>query len=89
MVLSFKLSNWRTDTEFPGCRPYDHFCSWLSGLVGDSHMTKLLGVAIVLMGMASALMAGVSAPEVDASTGAAALALLAGGVLVLRGRRGK
>lgn len=52
-------------------------------------MTKLLGVAIVLMGMASALMAGVSAPEVDASTGAAALALLAGGVLVLRGRRGK
>ncbi len=52
-------------------------------------MTKLLGMAVVLVGMASALMAGNVAPEVDASTGAAALALLGGGVLVLRARRKK
>lgn len=52
-------------------------------------MTKLFGMMVVLAGMATALMAGNPAPEVDASTGAAALALLAGGVLVLRGRRKK
>jgi LPXTG-motif cell wall-anchored protein len=34
-----------------------------------------------------ALTAGTSAPEIDSSTGAAALALLAGGILVIRGRR--
>jgi hypothetical protein len=52
-------------------------------------MMKLLGLTIALAGMATALMAGITAPEIDASAGAAALALLAGGVLVLRGRRKK
>jgi hypothetical protein len=50
-------------------------------------MLKFLGLVLVLAGTATALMAGPSAPEVDASTGAAAFALLTGGVLVIRGRR--
>jgi hypothetical protein len=53
-------------------------------------MTKLLGLAVVLMGMATALTAaGAVAPEIDGSTTVAALALLAGGVLVIRARRKK
>lgn len=52
-------------------------------------MMKVFGIAMLMVGIATSLMAGNVAPEVDASTGAAALALLTGGVLVLRGRRKK
>ena len=52
-------------------------------------MTKLIAVAIITLGVGTALFAGVTAPEIDASTGASAVALLAGGILVLRGRRKK
>ncbi len=50
---------------------------------------RLLGLMTVLLGLGTTLMAGITAPEIDGSTGAAALTLLAGGVLVLRGRRKK
>jgi hypothetical protein len=50
-------------------------------------MIKVLGFAVLVMGMATAMFAGSSSPEIDASTGAAAVALLSGGLLVLRGRR--
>jgi MYXO-CTERM domain-containing protein len=52
----------------------------------------VLGVLTVLViGAPGVLRAGpvTSAPEVDPSTGVAALALLAGAVLVIRGRRKK
>ena len=53
-------------------------------------MTRLLGLAMVLMGTATALMAvGAVAPEIDGSTTVGAVALLAGGVLVVRARRKK
>ncbi len=53
-------------------------------------MQKVLGLALIIVGASSALMAGASAvPEIDASTGASALAILAGGILVLRARRKK
>jgi hypothetical protein len=53
-------------------------------------MQKILGLALMIVGASSALMAGmISVPEIDASTGASALAILAGGVLVLRARRKK
>ena len=52
-------------------------------------MTKIFGIVIVLAAMATAQTAGTTTPEIDASTGAAAFALLTGGVLVLRGRRQK
>jgi hypothetical protein len=53
-------------------------------------MAKLLGLATVLMGMATALMAaGAAVPEIDGSTTVAAVALVAGGILVIRARRKK
>ena len=50
---------------------------------------KVFGLAVALLGVASAAFAGTTGPEIDAATGAAAVALLAGGILVLRGRRRK
>jgi len=53
-------------------------------------MQKVLGMALMMVGASSALMAGaIAVPEIDASTGASALAILAGGILVLRARRKK
>jgi|KBSMisStaDraftv2_1062788.scaffolds.fasta_scaffold06843_6 hypothetical protein len=53
-------------------------------------MQKVLGMALMIVGASSALLAGVpTVPEIDASTGASALAILAGGILVLRARRKK
>ena len=53
-------------------------------------MQKVLGMALMIVGASSALMAGTPAvPEIDASTGASAIAIIAGGILVLRARRKK
>jgi len=53
-------------------------------------MQKVLGMALMIVGASSALMAGtIAVPEINASTGASALAILAGGILVLRARRKK
>ena len=53
-------------------------------------MQKVLGLALMMVGASSALMAGtINVPEIDASTGASALAIVAGGILVLRARRKK
>ena len=51
-------------------------------------MSKTGGAFLVLIGMSKlALGCPVQAPEIDAATGVAALALLAGGLLVIRSRR--
>jgi MYXO-CTERM domain-containing protein len=53
-------------------------------------MTRVIGIAIILASVATFAFAGiVSAPEIDASSGVAALGLLSGGLLVLRSRRKK
>jgi len=52
-------------------------------------MAKILGVAVLLLGISMALMAGNPAPEIDGSTGAAGVALIAGSILVIKGRRKK
>jgi len=53
-------------------------------------MKKFVGFTMVLLSVCGSASAGtVNAPEISASTGAAALALLSGGMLVLRSRRGK
>ena len=53
-------------------------------------MSRLLGLATLLTGMATALMAaGAAVPEIDGSTAVAAVVLVAGGVLVIRARRKK
>ena len=52
-------------------------------------MNKLIGTMMLLLGAAGCAFAGRVAPEIDASSGIAAVALLSGGLLVLRGRRRK
>jgi len=51
-------------------------------------MSRVLGSVMLILGMSTALMAQ-SAPEIDASSGVSALALLAGAVLVFQTRRKK
>jgi len=54
-------------------------------------MHKVVGLVLLIMGASSAVMAAgvIISPEIDVSTGIAAVAILAGGILVLRGRRKK
>jgi uncharacterized protein (TIGR03382 family) len=50
---------------------------------------RVIGVGVLFLSIAGVAMAGTIAPEIDASSGMAALGLLCGGVLVLRARRKK
>jgi len=53
-------------------------------------MRKGFAFALLIMGAAVRCFAGIqTAPEVDATTTGAAVALLAGGILILRTRRKK
>jgi hypothetical protein len=54
-------------------------------------MRKLIAVMLLILGTSTVLMAGtiLTVPEIDPTTGMAAIALLAGSVLVIRGRRKK
>jgi hypothetical protein len=54
-------------------------------------MRMLIAVILLVLGTSTVLMAAAEAgvPEIDATTGIAAVALLAGAVLVIRGRRKK
>ncbi|HXK02649.1 MAG TPA: LPXTG cell wall anchor domain-containing protein [Verrucomicrobiae bacterium] len=54
-------------------------------------MSRVLGFTTVLLVSATAAFAGVSStvPEIDASTAVGAVALIAGGLVVLRARRKK
>ncbi len=47
---------------------------------------KVLGMMLLLVGMAGILPAPVSAPEIDPNSGTSAFALLAGALLVLKSR---
>ena len=48
---------------------------------------KIFSAVILLVGLAGSALAGVEVPEIDANSAAAAIALVSGGLLVLRGRR--
>ena len=52
-------------------------------------MLKLIGFALLMTGTSLQCMAGavVAVPEIDPATGAAAVALVGGGLVVLRARR--
>jgi hypothetical protein len=66
-----------------------HFAEWADVRSGGE-MLRLLGLTALLMGVAGFVFAGIqTAPEIDASTGVAALTLLSGGLIVLRARRRK
>lgn len=50
-------------------------------------MTRFIGLGLLVIGVASFAFAGISSPEIDANSAASAVALLGGGLLVLRARR--
>lgn len=50
---------------------------------------RFIGMAVLVAALAGFALAGGNAPEIDASSGAAALGLLAGAVLILRARKRK
>ncbi len=50
-------------------------------------MTRAIGIAIMLVSVAGLSFAGLSVPEIDGTSGMAAVGLLAGGLLVLRSRK--
>jgi len=50
---------------------------------------KIVGMMLVFAAMVATASALTAVPEIDASSGATALALLSGGLLVLRSRRKK
>lgn len=51
---------------------------------------KILGMVLLLAGVSSLAMAGSNqVPEISAASGAAAVALVSGAILVIRGRRKK
>ena len=50
---------------------------------------KTLSVFVLLLGLAGSALAGNQVPEIDANSATAAVALVSGGLLVLRGRRKK
>jgi LPXTG-motif cell wall-anchored protein len=54
-------------------------------------MPKLIGIVVLLTGLAGLAMAGaaLATPEISPASGAGALALLSGALLVIRGRRKK
>ena len=52
-------------------------------------MTRILGWTMLVVGAAGYAMAGFTTPEIDSASAGAAVALLSGGLLVLRGRRKK
>lgn len=53
-------------------------------------MARLIGLTVLLMSVAGYALAGQAvSPEIDASAGVAAVALISGGILVLRTRRRK
>jgi hypothetical protein len=50
-------------------------------------MYKIVGLTLLVAGSAGYVFAGTPSPEIDASSGMAAIALLSGGMVVLWGRR--
>jgi hypothetical protein len=48
-------------------------------------MNKIVGLIVLLTGVCSVAMAAV--PEIDPASGMSAIAVIAGGLLVIRGRR--
>ena len=52
-------------------------------------MRKVLGMALLLIGASTVVMAFPSAPEIDPGSGVSALALLSGALMFIRGRKKK
>jgi hypothetical protein len=55
--------------------------------MNKSMILKVAGLVMLTIGMASVGSAVILVPEIDASTGASALALLAGACLIIRSKK--
>jgi hypothetical protein len=50
-------------------------------------MKRVIGFTMLMLGASTYAFAGFTVPEIDASSAVAAVALLSGGLLILRARR--
>jgi len=50
-------------------------------------MTKIVGMIMLLIGVAGFAMAGTAVPEIDPGSAVAPFALLSGAILIIRARR--
>jgi hypothetical protein len=62
-------------------------CKRLDALKLSEGMMKIAGTILLLVGMSGFAFAGTGVPEIDPATGVSALALLSGGLLVIRARQ--
>lgn len=51
------------------------------------NLLKIAGVSLLIIGVCGAASAAFTTPEIDPASGANAIALLAGALLMIRGRR--
>lgn len=50
-------------------------------------MRKVFGMMLLVAGVAGVVLAGNPSPEIDSTSAAGAIALISGGLLVIRGRK--
>lgn len=55
----------------------------------NNGLWKVGGMALLLVGVSSACFGAITVPEIDPASGASALALLTGALMIIRGRRRK
>ena len=81
----------RWGVDLTGRRIVGHPCAPKQKIEREMDMAKYAGLALLLVGTAGMAVAGapLSAPEIDPAMGIGALALLSGGLLVIRARRKK
>jgi hypothetical protein len=65
----------------------DRFGAVIAPLTVEGAMQKLIGMALLIAGLASRAFASpVAVPEIDGATAVSAITLVTGAVLVMRGR---
>ena len=56
-------------------------------MLNGKSVQKLIGMILLVIGSASVAIAAPAVPEIDPTSGASVLALIAGALLIIRGRR--
>jgi hypothetical protein len=65
----------------------DRYYEALRRITEERLNMKVVGTLLLFVGMVTVVTAAPAVPEIDASSGAGALALLSGGLLLLKSRR--
>jgi len=55
--------------------------------MNQSPLMRIAGMSLLLIGVSTIASAAITTPEIDPASGASALALLSGALLMIRGRR--